>query len=183
MLYLVQIAGFKELALRGLKGVSFEVQLNVEDSEAAGPDVHAFVEKLRGPLQLRSEFDGERITVPIDDLAAELVNESHYLLSWMVRASGSLLVLAHEVTKNALYRDSGPLWEFLRHCRNAASHGGQFNLLHGEPRRVAEWGPFEILASLHGTGLMKDASGEGLLSPGDPIRLLWDIEQAYPDMQ
>jgi hypothetical protein len=36
---------------------------------------------------------------------------------------------------------------------------------------------------MHDTPLMKDEAGAGLLSPGDPIRLLWDIEQAYPAMR
>jgi hypothetical protein len=31
--------------------------------------------------------------------------------------------------------------------------------------------------------LFKDEKdGKGILSPGDPIRLLWDIEQAYPNI-
>jgi hypothetical protein len=35
---------------------------------------------------------------------------------------------------------------------------------------------------LHGTPLFDSLEEPGLLAPGDAIRLLWDIEQAYPDM-
>lgn len=72
------------------------------------------------------------------------------------------------------------MWEFLRHCRNAAAHGGKFHLLNGEPCRPANWGRFSIVASMHGTPLVFNQGSAGLLSPGDPLRLLWDIEQTYP---
>jgi hypothetical protein len=93
-----------------------------------------------------------------------------------------MLVLAHELCKGKAAHDTGPLWEFLRHCRNAAGHGGKFNFKHGEPRRPAKWGAVEIVLGLQGSPLFKGADGVGLLGPADPILLLWDIEQAYPTL-
>jgi hypothetical protein len=135
------------------------------------------------PLELKSEFQANRIKVKIDEIANELLNNGPYLIKFMMRSAGSLLILAHEISKNKPWHDKGPLWEFLRHCRNAAAHGGLFTFKGNEPARPAEWGHFRIEASLHGTPLFKDEEGLGLLSPGDPIRLLWDIEQAYPSMK
>ena len=191
MHYLAQLIGFKELALRGITGSEgFEAlvgRIPALGSTSAGSHVR-FQEaldglrKLTGPLQLRSEYQDNHITIDIDDIARDIVANSSYLVASTMRPAGWLLILAHEVSKDAPWHDSGILWEFLRHCRNAAAHGGTFNLIHGEPRRPAQWGSFEITPELHDTNLFKDAEGVGLLSPGDPIRLLWDVEQAYAQM-
>jgi len=193
MNYLIQLLGFKELAARGLIGAR---EISVEDLQkatrepfdtadrAAVESALGGLQKLLGPLELKSEFQNDRIIVDVDAIAEELIHGNHeYLLSFYIRAAANILVLAHEVTKDTSYRDTGPLWEFLRHSRNAATHNGLFHFTHGEPRRLAEWGPFRIEASLQGTSLFKDARGQGLLSPGDPIRLLWDIEQTYPNIR
>ena len=193
MSYVIQLLGFKELAVRGFMGprdirredlqMVKHVQFNTTDQAAITSDLE-ILRKLSGPLELRSEFQGDRIIVDADNIAQELSGADHeYILSFYIRAAGSIIILAHEVTKDAPYRDTGSLWEFLRHCRNAATHNGLFHFNHGEPRRPAEWGQFRIETGLQGTPLFKDATGQGLLSPGDPIRLLWDIEQAYPAMQ
>jgi len=140
------------------------------------------IEKLLGPLELKTEQTNDALYVDGDDIAKEFVDNHQYLLSYYYRGATNLLVLAHEMTKYASYRDTGPLWEFLRHCRNASSHNGLFNFRSGEPSRPAIWGRFQLDNSMHGTPLFKGDTGIGLLSPGDPIRLLWDIEQAYPAM-
>lgn len=97
-----------------------------------------------------------------------------------MRTAGSLLIVAYEST--AAYRDRGPLWEFLRHCRNAGAHNGRFHLDRDEPRRPVRWASFNVTKSLHGTPLFHSQMDPGLIGPGDAIRLLWDIEQAYPEM-
>jgi len=35
---------------------------------------------------------------------------------------------------------------------------------------------------MHGANLFGDADPPGILGPGDPIDLLWDIEQTYPGL-
>jgi hypothetical protein len=189
MNYVLQLLGLKELSVRGLIGVR---KITDDDiTKAAGspsqivpPEIlgktRTEIEGLLGPLQLRSEFSGRHVDVDADEAARELVRNHVYLLPHYIRAAGSLLVLAHETTKGRSYRDNGPLWEFLRHCRNGATHNGLFHFRHGEPSRPATRGRFSIGSSLHGTPVLKNETGKGLLSPGDPIRLLWDIEQAYP---
>jgi hypothetical protein len=91
-------------------------------------------------------------------------------------------MLAYETCKDSPVRDQAPIWEFLRHTRNAAAHGGRFTFRNNEPCRPADWRSISLDAGLEGTPVMKGADGRGLLSPGDPIALLRDIEQAYPGL-
>ena len=191
MNYLALLIGVKELALRGITGSGSIEELFARipafgaipaGSDAKVADVRDGLRKLSGPLQLRSEYQDNFITVDIDDIARDIVANYQYLLASTMHAAGGVLILAHEISKDAPWHDTGPLWEFLRHCRNAVAHGGSFNLLNGEPRRPASWGSIVITPRLQGISLLKNAAGGGLLSPGDPIRLLWDIEQAYPQM-
>ena len=140
------------------------------------------IDKLLGPLELKTEQTNDTFYIDADAMATEFTDNVNYLLSYYYRAATNVIVLAHEMTKHASYRDTGPLWEFLHHCRNAVSHNGLFNFRSGEPRQPAIWGRFQLVNSMHGTPLFKGDTGNGLLSPGDPIRLLWDIEQAYPAM-
>ena len=189
--YFIQLFGFKELALRGVGGCAAVDDLAARvfchlhpgsNSEQERAEVHKKVQKLAGPLELRSEYQGNHIMIDTELLAGEVFQNHKYLLSHMMRSAGSLLILAHELSKDSAWHDCGPLWEFLRHCRNAAAHGACFHLLHSAPNRPARWGRFAIDPALHGTPLFKDNTHVGMLSPGDPIRLLWDIEQAYPAM-
>lgn len=191
MQYLVQLIGFKELAARGVTGVpdidmqisGFVGKLTKTDDGEHTIAIQKQLKQFLGPLQLRSEQDADYVTVDLDVISKEIPGNANYLTEFVLKSASSVLILAHELTKNGSYRDNGPLWEFLRHCRNAAAHGGFFTLRHGEPRRPARWGKFQITTALDGTPLFKNASQAGLLSPGDSILLLWDLEQQYPSMQ
>jgi hypothetical protein len=145
------------------------------------------------PLGLASRAQGSPIEIDHDALAAESVNESRYLMTQLPRRAENLLLLAWETTHGCRTQVTTrePLWQFLRHCRHAGGHGGRFNFLHGEPRRPAEWKTLEMTAGLQGSRLFDgpatptstpDDLEEGLLAPGDAVALLWDIEQAYPEL-
>ncbi len=189
--YVVQLAALKELFVRRFIG-PLDLEEIVEKAAArhGAPDpneservlLREQLKTLIGPLQLRSEFQDSAITVDIDAMAAEFADNAVYLLQHQLKAAGSVLVMAHECSKDKPWHGTDPLWEFLRHCRNAAGHGGSFSFKNDEPRRAAVWGRFEIVRDLQGTPLFKRPDGSGMLSLGDPIRLLWDIEQAFPDM-
>ncbi len=192
MNYVVQLLGFKELAIRGVTGPRefLDVVKQIPalgqippGREADAAAVHDNLRKLMGPLQLRSEFLDATIEVDVDEMAREVTSNSHYLAGQLMRSAGSLLILAHELNKDEPWHDQGPLWEFLRHCRNGAAHGGRFHFLRREPRRPACWGRFQITPDVESTPVFKGGDGVGLLSPGDPIRLLWDIEEAYQGMK
>jgi hypothetical protein len=203
--YLVLLIGFKDLAAQGvikeLNELTFvnqsinldeviKINLNKHSLSEIGKmelqqklaEVKDGISKILGPLELKSEFQNNNVTVKIDEIANDLANNALYLIQYTILSASSLFILAHETSKDKPWHDRGPLWEFLRHCRNAAAHGGLFTFKGDEPKRLAEWGRFRIEATLQGTPLFKDKGGKGLLSPGDPIRLLWDIEQNYPSM-
>jgi len=191
MNYVAQLIGFKELALRGIVGSptidELVSRIKISGAPPAGnatsaENLRSELEKLSGPLQLASVYQGTAITIDIDQVAREIVQNHLYLAGSMMKSAGSLLILAHEVSKDKPWHNACPIWEFLRHCRNAAAHGGRFNLLNGEPRRPAQWGNIVITSSLEGCSLFISAGIPGSISPGDPIRLLWDIEQEFPQM-
>jgi hypothetical protein len=185
MAYLIQLVGFRDLAALGIPHAQREFKIVCGGSalqEAEDAEAEVLLNKLLEPLGLQCAIDGTSIRVDGKEIAKELVKEHLYLIEFVLRSAGSLLILAHEMNKDAPWHDYSPLWEFLRHCRNAAAHGGTFTLRNGEPRRPATWRRFSIEQSLNGTPLFKGADGVGLLRPGDPIKLLWDIEQAFPGM-
>jgi hypothetical protein len=190
--YVVQLAGFRDVLFAGLFGRETIDQLKQRmppltlpvqpDLEQARVKMLEEMKNLRGPMPLRSEFQGAPIEIDVDELCREVHGNHVYLMAHLLLAAGSILILADAVTRGQDWRDRGPLWEFLRHCRNAAAHGGKFHFQNDEPKLPAAWGRFVISPQLQGSSLFKGADGVGMLSPGDPIRLLWDIEQAYPQM-
>lgn len=140
------------------------------------------------PLRLRAEVIDDAFIVDADLIARHHKDDRRLSAAQLNHSAGSLLILAYEMTKQ--FHDKGPLWEFLRHCRNAAAHNGLFTFHSGEPKRQARWRQFEIQAGMEGSALIDPLEGRslmspasvGLLGPGDPILLLWDIEQAYPNL-
>ncbi|MDQ2730410.1 MAG: hypothetical protein M3Y56_02020 [Armatimonadota bacterium] len=191
--YCLLMVGMKEVFARGLFGPRDIAQALVDqhllaDTQAEGEEqwrqAHQAAEELscfNGPEELVCRSQDACIQIDVDALAAEYMPRAGYLLSTFSEAAGSLLLMAHEVCKDEPCHDNGPLWEFLRHCRNAVGHR-RFNFLNGEPRRPAEWRNLKIEPALQGTRLFGTKDRSGLLSPGDPIALLWDIEQAYPNI-
>jgi hypothetical protein len=98
--------------------------------------------------------------------------------AFAVMSAGSLLILAWESTLDK--HTKHPLWEFLRHCRNASAHkGGHFHFLHGEPKRPAHWRSLKIEPSLQGTPLFWNSQHSGFIGPGDALYLLADIEKQF----
>lgn len=190
--YLVSIHGLNELASRGVAQVVQEAD-EPEQLAADYPDLPIAgyqagqVTPLLKPLALKTRIVAAGpIQVEATFLAREIASEATYLVPRMTDSAGYLLVLAHELTRDVANGD--PLWEFLRHCRNAAAHGGRFRFVGREPRGRAAWRGVEIERALEGSRLM-DGSGSqgtemepGLLALGDPIGLLFDIEREYGDL-
>lgn len=194
MQYLASLHGLFELLSRHLALTADRLTpLEIEENSAApeSPAKEIFewyltdpsrrtVTRLFKPLSLKNHLQTDPIEVNPDELAAELFDEHHYLLPWFVRANGILLILAYETCKSS--SDESPLWEFLRHCRHAAAHGSAFNLKVGQPRLPAAWGELTITRALNGSPLFRESNATGLLLMGDPLRLLWDLEQSFPEL-
>lgn len=185
MSYLIQIAGIKELIVHGSACAQEDHPLHLCATKERKMAMNSSkdMSSLLGPLVLRSEFQNSPIVVEIDELAGELMENGLYIFPSYVQASGALLVLAHEMTKSQQCRqDKSPLSEFLRHCRNAAVHDGLFNFGSTGPREPASWNEIVLGPDHNKTPIFNDQNGVGLLSPGDSIRLLYDVEQTYPDL-
>lgn len=132
-------------------------------------------------LSLKSEQRQDQIEISISEIAKDFVDNHIYLLPFQIKASGALLIMAYETAPDIKYDNTDPIWNFLYHCRNAIAHNGEFNInSSGKKRLPAKWGNLEILESMHGLNLFKDGTDNpGFLSPGDPLYLLYDIEQKY----
>lgn len=190
--YLILLGGFNELAAAGLAFLIKELPESESQkllNDAAKKGTIDQVRRLLGanpvelgnPLLLRSEQSDQTIRIDLALTMRELARNATFLVQRLVpSATAGLFIQAYESTSD--HHDRKPLWEFLRHCRNAGAHGGRFHFLHGEPRRLAEWGRLRIEASLEGTYLAARPERPGFLAPGDALKLLWDIEQAYPSI-
>lgn len=139
----------------------------------------ASVEELYQPLVLVSEFQEQHITIDTFATMRELRENIGYLVDDLkLSAASALLVHAHEATEK--FQNTEPLWEFLYHCRNAGAHGGRFTFRNGQPKHHANWGKYNLKRETHERiPLIAHKGIAGLFAPGDPLRLLWDIEQLY----
>ncbi|MBZ0298454.1 MAG: hypothetical protein K8J31_01880 [Anaerolineae bacterium] len=187
MQYLIQLLGQKELMIHGLTQLFSDLQqiIVVKPGSEQIDDMDDFqkkLSKLLGPLEMASSILPQPLIVPVEMISRDFVENHNYLLDFTLLSAGNMLILAHELCKDKPAHDTGPLWEFLRHCRNAAAHGSKFVFRNDEPKRQAKWRSSELSRDLQGENLFKKVGGKGLLLPADPIYLLWDIEQAYPDL-
>jgi hypothetical protein len=182
------IAKEKELFERTSKGENCqketeEIRLKKENLiTMSRPDLWVRIEsteKLHIPFgtgpQLQSITEPEYLQIDLDGLALEFTNNRAYNLQYSLIAASHLLISAYDATANI--RSQDPMWEFLRHCRNAAAHNGKFHFLGLEPSRPAKWRNLEITKSMEGTDLFCDKDGKGSLRPADPIYLLHDLEE------
>lgn len=195
--YVASLLGFKELAGHGavlaIRAEAQRLGLSYEDAFAELQKAEAKLPESAlsrlGPFEVLEPLNLSSMvyhSLPVDAeaMAQEFLdNGSHYSSRVMPYAAGGLIVLAYETAKlkGCVTRD--PIWEFLRHCRNAVAHGNCFKFLGKEPVRQATWATLSITGSLQGTTLFQDdQNGQHFLKPADPIHLLWDIEQAYPSL-
>lgn len=189
MSYIASLHGLLELLARGTRGM-LDKKLPPGHKEAffEGLDektrmrVRGLLEgsftPMLGELQLKCIYGGEPVKPDLSEFASDLTENHGYLLeSGIAKTSAyATLVLAYELVKQSRTKD--PIWEFFRHVRNAAAHGGRFNFQGAEPSRPASWRSAVVERSLQGTPLIRGAAGTpGFLWLGDPIVLLWDVEQ------
>jgi hypothetical protein len=184
MTYLIQLHGLKEISTIGVLATA-----NIARSFAIPPtfgednkELQDGIKGLLGPLNLAVTGEPERLDVSLDFVAQEIALNYGYLLNFQTRAASFCLSMAHELTKDQPYRDKGAKWEFLRHCRNAVSHNGKWHFQNGEPRNKAEWRGIELKPTMHSQPLFLQQDGSGYLKLGDPIALLWEIENENLNM-
>jgi hypothetical protein len=192
--YISTIWGVKELAAIGLLESAEVERLRNTPIAELQQELARQDEKTRKTLAALLRHPGEilpslelqsnvrkALDFPFSDLAKEFLDNHLYLFDFvMPYAAAGLLTMAWETTRS--YSDHSPIWEFLRHCRNASGHNGRLHFVHDEPKRPAEWRGIELLAAMDGTPLMHGRDGSGLPGAADPVFLLMDIEKAYPAM-
>ena len=132
-----------------------------------------------GKIKLKTIFNDGGIEVDINEISDDFLKNYNYLLPFQLKAAGSLIVMAYELTRKD-YDDQSEIWNFLYHCRNGAAHGGDFPALK-KSRFPAKWRGIEITQEHQETPLFHMPDKPGLLSYGDPLTLLWDIEMKYLD--
>lgn len=71
-----------------------------------------------------------------------------------------LSILGDALKRNG-YIDKTPELEFVRHVRNAVSHGNVFHFGSGEPSRPAQFGAFVIIPSLQDQPTLFEFIGPG----------------------
>ncbi|RWX46936.1 hypothetical protein H206_00248 [Candidatus Electrothrix aarhusensis] len=72
-------------------------------------------------------------------------------IDYMIIPMMSMLSLIHDAIRDNGFENHTPEFEFLRHIRNAMSHGNRFTFRNGEPRRTASFEGFTINSSMNGT--------------------------------
>ncbi len=189
--YLAQLHGFIELCSRSISQQLDRVPratLSRFDSAAADANAGEALKRiaaagrtgLLGDQELASRTSSS-LKVDVQRLSDALVAEYQTALEHFNEvACGGALIVAWALTEP--FHSAAPLWEFLRHCRNAAAHRGHFHFLNGEPRRPACWRDLEVIGGLQGTRLLRNPRESGFLDPGDVIYLLGDIEASYPEI-
>lgn len=194
MSYIISSHGVLELMSRVLIDIAQDVKIRPSESLSLAEKIqeqHLLKLKtgaktaLDKNLSLRSNFDSKNIDIDIEEITKELRENYNYLFQIGISAypSRMLLISAYEIKKDVIWskgNEKDELWEFLRHCRNAAAHNGKFYFEKDQPKNTARWGHIEIKREMEGKDLFsKDNPEEGCLSLADPIKLLWDIEQKF----
>ena len=130
------------------------------------------------PIVLASKQLGA-LQYPISELAEGFTRGDFTLGTISDALAYSLLNVTYEICNQHCeqsewleLRKSHPEIEFLRHSRNAASHGGKWSFKNGEPRRTAEWRGVRITDELEGKPYWEVG-----IEPGDILLLIWDVEQ------
>ena len=183
--YLCQVHGFIELASRGLAlrfahrtpedREAFAQSLDGRNVQAAQRVFSGGITELLSETQLAS-LVSDPIKVNVSELAAVVfIDNEAAIQHFNLQSAGSLVVLAWELSDP--FHTHDPAWEFLRHVRNAAAHGGRFHLLGNEPTRPASWRGRNITRTLEGTPLFNAPVATAFLGIGDVLHLLADIDR------
>jgi hypothetical protein len=192
--YIVSLHGFMELTSRAVidiaKGIVLKDPSTLSQSEKENElYLSKFINAEKTPLlkdlSLGSNIDTFRVEIDIDEIATELFNNNRYLLEngLGTYAARMLLISAYELKKRLIFSSllqNDELWQFFRHCRNAAAHNGKFYFKTKEPEFISKWQNLEIKSKMQGEELFTTTDPlKGYLSLGDPIKLLWDVEQKF----
>ena len=94
---------------------------------------------------------GKSIELQMTDLMTNAkMTDIAYNIEFLRRGMASAITSVHDEIKRRKLDDSQEDMEFLRHIRNACSHGNRFTFRDDEPRRPAKLKSLEITRALEG---------------------------------
>lgn len=99
-------------------------------------------------------------------------NDPHNNLVYIASHLMTCISFIGDALRRNSYFTRSPEFEFMRHLRNAISHGNVFHLLNGEPRRTAEFNNISIAPALNGKVALFET-----VAAGDVLELLEELER------
>ncbi|WON94745.1 hypothetical protein [Sphingobacterium sp. UGAL515B_05] len=137
--------------------------------------------RLLFPSNLVNSFDRNTILINDDNMVSK-IDKVDRRIEGLSKMSNMLIVMAFEsLPASVRYLKSDALANFFYHCRNAAAHGGKFNITNNK-RFPAKWRSLEVKNDLNGANLVIDSEGKGFLKPMDIVLLLLDAERKYKNL-
>jgi len=136
--------------------------------------------KLIYDFDLKSLRDNRTFKIDAEEISALVFDDSDLVVPKLPKASEVLLLSCFEEVRES-HDMKDELWNFFYHCRNAAAHGGYFNIETNNKRFPAKWSSFEITHKLNKTRLIHNDIEGGFLGYYDPIIFLNEIEKKYFD--
>ena len=187
--YLALLHAIKVFPIFGLKGVSIEFNIlpNIADGKLKTrfqkemSDLKEKIKSLYGhPLELKITGELQTANFTMEEVAEKVTGDLQ-LLDFIIPCAHAVIANTYDYCLSNNYVNKDPIWQFFRHCRNAVSHGGKLYFKKGEPKYHTEWRGIRLTNNLHGLKLIKKGN-DGLIETGDPVALLFDIENNYQNV-
>ncbi|WP_143076446.1 hypothetical protein [Flavobacterium swingsii] len=86
----------------------------------------------------------------VDDTYSKFFKEKMNNVEFMKIPMMAMISLIHDSIKDNGYDKQTPEFEFLRHLRNAVSHGNRFTFRNNEPKRPAYYDEFILDVNING---------------------------------
>jgi hypothetical protein len=123
-----------------------------------------FLPEKEAKLVTLKTHNNEEITTNLDDLPNPKDIHFNQLTACSVLNSAYEKIVVNNL------KDNSPILEFLRHLRNASSHGRNFSFRGNEPTKEAYWKKLVISNELQGTNMFE------FIGIADVVLLLKDIQ-------
>ncbi len=136
--------------------------------------------RLLFPYNLANSFNSETILINDENIIQQIDSlDSDVRLISLSKMSNMLIVMGFEsLPSHIRYDKYDQFSNFFYHCRNAAAHGGKFNITN-KNRFPAEWRGIRLDLTHNNSNLVLDSKGNGFLKPMDIVLILLDAEKKY----
>ena len=134
-------------------------------------------------FELNQFFDNVDISVQdVSEVMTFENNESSLKYTFSNILGGIIIAFEEAKSKlNSQEKERSEIWQFFKHIRNAAAHGGQFHFNRKEPKFAAKWGQYEIVHEMKYESAFEFINS-GMLSYSNIIDLLLEVEATHPQI-